>query len=154
MKTSFYIILFITITIPSFAQIDYSDFKTRSGLSCGIPDSTTIVNSQRILDSLESFEIINGKAEYLYDHGWTYYLSYMKWKNASDLQRAVGYWEEGWSDHQDLVALWNLGSAYRPLGECEKALDYTELYLKNVPDSVKVDYKQVYYRYKFCRGKE
>lgn len=62
MKISFSIVLFITISIPSFAQIDYSDFKTRSGLSCGIPDSTTIVNSQRILDSLESFEIINGKA--------------------------------------------------------------------------------------------
>ena len=105
------------------------------------------------MDSLQAFEITDGGMEYLYDYAWVYYMRYMKWKNLDDLQVAAETWEKGWSDYQDLHALKNL-SVYRVLGDCKKSLDYTELYLENVPDSIPVDYKQIYYQYKFCRGKE
>ena len=77
----------------------------------------------------------------------------MKWKKLDDLKIAAETWERGWNEHQDLIALHSLW-VYRVLGDCKKSLDYTELYLKNVPDSVEVDYKAIYRRYKYCRGKE
>ncbi|WP_417590289.1 hypothetical protein [Owenweeksia hongkongensis] len=154
MKISFSLFLFITISLHSFSQVDYIDFKERYSLSCGVPGSAIIVKNQILIDSLQPFEITNDEMKYLYDYGWVYKMRYMKWKNIDDLRIAVSSFEAGWKQYQDLTALWNLGTLYRPLGDCEKALDYTELYLEKVSGSVQVDYKQIYYRYKYCRGKE
>lgn len=155
MKQSIAILIFLlTLTFSAHAQVDYIKYKYQYNLSCGIPDSTVIVRNQVLVDSLESMEIINGRKEYLYDYGWVYYMRYVKWKDLDDLKKATSSFEKGWTEYKDLSALWNLGVVYRVLGNCKKALDMTELYLKEVPDSISVDYKQVYYRYKNCRDKE
>lgn len=148
-------LLFSIFTLPLLAlsQVNYLEFKERYSLTCVVPDSMVIVKNQEIMDSLHPFEITNGEKEYLYDYAWVYYMRYMKWKKLDDLKIAAETWERGWNEHQDLIALHSLW-VYRVLGDCKKSLDYTELYLENVPDSVEVDYKAIYRRYKYCRGKE
>ena len=151
--TTTIVIFLLTLTFSAYSQVDYIEYKDRYNLSCRIPDSSVIVRNQQLVDSLENVEITNGKQQYLYDHGWVYYMRYIKWKELDDLKKAAASFEEGWTRHNDLTALWNLGTIYRALDNCEKALDMTELFIKSVPDSIPVDYKQVYYRYKNCRNK-
>ncbi|MBL7940183.1 MAG: hypothetical protein JNL43_12545 [Flavobacteriales bacterium] len=61
--------------------------------------------------------------------------------------------EACWSEFGSVNCLWDLGTKYRLAGDCTKALDATELYMTMV-DPEEVDLRQVYLRYKFCRGKE
>ena len=138
-------------TFSAFSQIDYNEYREYFNLSCGIPDSTVIIQNQQLVDSLKSMKIVAGEQEYLYDHGWTYYLRYLKWKDDDDLKKAASSFERGWKEYNDLTALWNLGTIYRALGNCNRSLDMTELYIKEAPDSIPIDYKQVYFRYKNCR---
>ncbi|WP_417610887.1 hypothetical protein [Owenweeksia hongkongensis] len=78
MKISFSLFLFITISLHSFSQVDYIDFKERYSLSCGVPDSAIIVKNQILMDSLQPFEITNDEMKYLYDYGWVYKMRYIK----------------------------------------------------------------------------
>jgi tetratricopeptide (TPR) repeat protein len=142
------------LTLGSYAQIDYLEYKKKYNLSCGTPDSTLIVENQNLLEALKYSEISEGKQQFLYDYGWVYYMRYLKWKEQSDLETAASSFDKGWEDFNDLNALWNLGTIYRKLDNCPKALSSTETYLENVPDSINVNYKQVYYRYKLCCGSE
>jgi hypothetical protein len=150
-QTTTTLILLLTVTLSAYSQVDYIEYKDRYNLSCGIPDSSVIVRNQQLVDSLQNLKITNGQKEYLYDHGWVYYIRYLKWKDLTDLKISASSFDKGWNQYQDLDALWNLGGINGILGNCEKSLDLTELYLQEIPDSIDVDYKQVYYRYKFCR---
>lgn len=152
MKHSLLTLLFLTGFVPIvYSQVDYLEFKDQYNLSCHIPDSSVIVRNQHLVDSLHTLKIIRGEKEFLYDHGWVYYVRYLKWKDLQDLEKAALSFEKGWTEHQDLAALWGLGGISRTLGNCEKALDLTDLYIDEIPDTVKVDYRQVYTRYKYCR---
>lgn len=151
-KSTTTLALLLVFTFSAYSQVDYLEYKERYSLSCGIPDSSVIVRNQTLVDSLENVEIKNGKQQYLYDHGWVYYMRYIKWKEIDDLKKAAASFEECWKEHGNLPALWNLGTIYRALGDCDKALNLTELYIKSSPDSIPIDYKQVYYRYKNCRS--
>jgi tetratricopeptide (TPR) repeat protein len=153
-RTTITLLLLVALTFSGYSQVDYIEYKERYNLSCGIPDSSVIVRNQQLVDSLENVEIIEGRQQYLYDHGWVYYIRYLKWKELGDLEKAATSFESGWAEYHDLTALWNLGLIYRVLGKCDKALDMTDLYVNTVPDSIPVDYQQVYYRYKHCRNKE
>lgn len=153
MKKLLLVIIF-SLPVFGFSQVDYLEFKERYNLSCRVPDSAVIVENQHLMDSLSNYEISNGAEDFYYDHAWVYYMRYMKWKNIDDLQKAANIWEIAWTRYKCLPCLKSLGSIYRHLGNCSKSLDYTELYLKEVPDSIPVDYKQMYLRYKYCRGKE
>jgi len=144
------LLLLLSLTYSAQSQIDYLDYKERYNLSCGIPDSSEIVRNQLLVDSLDNLEIGNGRQQYLYDHGWVYYMRYIKWKEKNDLEIAATNFENGWEEYQDLNSLWNLGTIYKALGDCDKALKMTDLYIDSIPDSVTVDYKKVYYRYKYC----
>jgi hypothetical protein len=148
------IVILVSSSLPGFSQVDYLTLKHKYSLSCASYDSVSVVKNQLIMDSLQSIEITNGKKQYLYDHGWVYYIRFAKWNNKEDAEIAAMSFEKGWNDHQDINALWNLGLIYRLLDKCTKSLDMTELYLQEAPDSTDVDYQQIYYRYKFCRGKE
>lgn len=149
-------LLFSIFTLPLFAlsQVDYLEFKEGYSLTCVVPDSMVIVKNQHLMDSLSSYDITNGVQAFYYDHAWVYYMRYIKWKDKDDLQTAANIWENGWLNHNCLHCLESTASALRYLNNCSKSLDYTELYLENVPDSVEVDYKAIYRRYKYCRGKE
>lgn len=153
-RTTITLFLIVALTFSGYSQVDYLEYKKRYNLSCGIPDSSVIVRNQQLVDSLDNVEITQGKQQYLYDHGWVYYMRYIKWKDIGDLEKAASSFESGWTEFNDIYALWNLGGIYRPLGDCNKALDMTDLYINSVPDSIAVDYQQVYYRYKYCRDKE
>lgn len=146
----FFVILLTAMSNSAFSQVDYSELKSRYEISCGIPDSAQIVETFNFLDSLKSFEISVGEKEFLYDYGWVHYMKYLKWKNLGDLKIAATSFEKSWKEFQDIAALWNLGGIYRVLGECDKAIETTELYIEKMPDKSLIDYKQVYYRYKFC----
>jgi len=141
----------IDLNTGTTTGIDYLAFKKASGLKL-IPDSIKILQGQFILDSLADFEIINGQKEFCYDRGWTYYCSFIKWKKLSDGEMAQQYWERGWRDFQDPLALWNLANAAKILGNCKKALDLTEEYVRLFPEDAKNQYDQLYFRYKNCRG--
>jgi hypothetical protein len=147
-------ILLSSLPFAALAQVDYLEYKHKYDLSCGSADSSVIARNQVLVDSLQSFAIVNGEKQYLYDYGWVYYMKYTKWQHLDDARTAASSFEKGWEQHKDLNALWNLGGLYRVLGDCGKSLDITELYLQEAPDSTDVDYQQIYYRYKFCRGKE
>ena len=148
------LVFLLTLSYLACSQVDYLEYKDRYNLSCGIPDSAVIARNQQLVDSLQHMKISSGKKVFLYDHGWVYYMRYIKWKNLDDLRVAAVSFEKGWTEHNDLNALWNLGTIYRALENCDKALDMTDLYINSVPDSIPVDYKQVYYRYKYCRIKK
>jgi hypothetical protein len=155
MKETFQITcILLILPLLAASQVDYLDYKKKYNLSCGTPDSALIVENQNLLEALNYEEISHGKQQFLYDHGWVYYMRYVKWKNQEDLKIASASFEKGWDDFKDINALWNLGTVYRKLDDCPKALRTTELYLENIPDSVDVDYKQIYYRYKLCCGNE
>ncbi len=155
MKRKTTILIFLSVlTLSAFPQVDYIEFKNQYSLTCAVPDSAVVVRNQILLDSIQSVEIVNGEKEYLYDFGWVYYMRYLKWSDMNDLKISASSFERGWHEFKDLSALWNLSGIYRTLGDCTKSLDLTETYLQEVPDTISVDYKQVYYRYKFCRNKE
>jgi hypothetical protein len=144
----------LLLSLSSLAQVNYLDYKARYNLSCGTPDSIEITRNQVLIDSLEGSTFSEGEKEYRYDLGWVYYMRYVKWKEKVDLTKSMVAFEKGWEDFSDLTALWNLGTIYEQFGDCKKALDATELYLKEIPEEKKPDYQQIYYRYKSCRGKE
>ncbi len=145
--------IFLFLSLQSFGQIDYTKLRDQYSVSCGKIDSTELLKNQTFLDSLSQFEIIKGEDKFLYDYAWTYYRRYLLWRHEKDLEISIEYNQKCWSKHQDIKALWNLGSNYRIFGDCDKALEFTELYiseLKKIDESL-IDYQQIYYRYKFCR---
>jgi len=154
MKFILSVILFKGSLLSAYSQVDYHEFKERYNLSCRVPDSAIIVGNQQLMDSLSSLEVVSGAEEFYYDHAWVYYMRYMKWKNKTDLQKAADIWEEGWQEYDCLHCLKSIAGIYRHLDDCTKALDLTELYLEEVPDTDEVDYKEIYMRYRRCRGKE
>lgn len=145
--------IFLFLSLKSFGQIDYTKLRGQYSVSCGKIDSTELINNQIFLDSLSQFEIINGEDKFLYDYAWTYYRRYLLWRQEKDLEMSIKYNQKCWDQYHDIKALWNLGSNYKILGDCDRALDLTELYITelNKIDKSLIDYQQIYYRYKFCR---
>jgi len=142
------------INNSAFSQVNYFDFKDRYDLSCGLPDSTHILANQHLVDSLYGLIINIGEKEFLYDHGWVYFMRYQEWRDIQDLKVSVSSFEKSWAQFQDLSALWNLGSIYKELGDCRKALDFTELFVNEAKGKKEIDYQQLYFRFKNCRNKE
>jgi hypothetical protein len=134
------------------AQVDYDKLRHRFTLSCGIPDSLTLVAQQTFVDSVASCKITRGEAEFLTDRGWVYYMRYVRWSLNDDLIMATRIYETSWQKFQTLSSLWALGTLYRQSGECERSLAATEQYLELAEPSI-IDYQQIYLRYKFCCGK-
>jgi hypothetical protein len=150
MKQITSITFFLCIAIAGSAQVDYLEYKKRYSLSCGIPDSAEVARNKQLVDSLNGVEISKGVKEYLYDLGWTYYMRYLLYKEEDDIRKAHGSFLKGWKEHEDINALWNLGTTFSQLDDCSRAIEFTELYLENLPEGKTPDYQQVYYRYKFC----
>lgn len=149
-KQTLLLLLLIGLTYSAQGQIDYLDYKERYYLSCGTPDSSEVVRNQLLVDSLDNFEIVNGRQQFLYDRGWVYYLRYLKWKDKKDLEIAATCYEQGWIEYQDLSALWNLVVIFKALGDCEKAIKMVDLYIDTIPENKTVDYQSIYYIYKNC----
>ena len=119
-------------------------------------DSIELVRNQQFLDSVAQFEIIQGEEKFLYDVGMTYYKVYLKWKKQEDLLNSKKANQMCWEKYRNHMALWNLGTNYGLLNDCDKKIELTELFLNYMIENGLEDYisyKQVYYRYKFCRNK-
>ncbi len=153
MKNTLTLVTCLFISITALGQINYLKLRANYTASCGKMDSLELRANQLFVDSIAQFDIINGEEEFLYDYAWTYYHRYLKWKKEEDLEICIKYNEQCWKHYKNLSALWNLGSNYRSIGNCDKSLELTELYIieMNKIDKTLIDYKQIYYRYKFCR---
>ena len=138
-----------------FSQIDYLELRDQYTLSCHKSDSIELIQNKRFLDSLTEYKITNGEEKFLYDYGMTYYTIYLKWKSIDALLKSTEANQKCWEEYQNYNALENLGMNYGILGDCDKKLELTELYIKemikNELDEY-IDYKEIYYRYKTCRN--
>lgn len=147
--------LLLTLT-NLFGQIDYLEVKDQIRASCGKISSEDILGDKAFIDSLMQFEIIKGEDKFLYDAGMTYYVMYLKWKNKEDIVKSIEFNQKCWDKYHNLRSLWNLGTNYGILENCEKKIELTELYINEMKkDSLEkfIDYQQIYFRYKFCRNK-
>jgi hypothetical protein len=125
-------------------------------LTCRSSDSTELVRNQQFLDSIAQFQFINGEEQFLYDLGMAYYKIYNRWQIREDLLKSIEANERCWEEYNNPMALWNLGTNYGQLNNCEKQLELTERYInymKNNELEEYISFEQVYYRYKFCRNK-
>lgn len=154
MKKFLLVLLISFLCSNLFSQIDYMEVRDQFTVSCGNIDSTELVRNRNLLDSISQFEIINGEEQFLYDLGMTYYKVYLKWKNKEDNLKSAEANQKCWDKYQNTKALWNLGTNYGISQNCNKELELTELYVKHMKEKDLeefISYKQVYYRYKFCR---
>jgi len=136
------------------SQVDYIDFKQKYSLNCGPADSAGLIALQRQLDSLNNFEINRGEESFLYDYGMVYYQRIMRWQKPEDFEMAAELFEKGWNKYGDINAAWNLGVIYLFSGNCDGCLEFTERYLDAIPDTLEVDYEEIYLRYKYCCTRE
>lgn len=139
--------------LSTIAQLDYLPVHERQPLSCGIPDSSSLVGMQQTIDSVTAVGVTNGRKEFLRDRAMVYYFRFLKWKVPADLAGSIADSEACWTEFASTSCLWDLGDKYRLAGDCTKALNATELYLTKV-DADNVDFRQIHLRYKFCRGSE
>jgi len=152
MKETTLVILFISLSIAGFSQVDYLEIENQLQRSCGVPDSITLIQNQTFLDSIIQLEIINGKEKLLRDIGMLYYKRYLKWKDLADIEKSKDYHTQNWDSYESTLSLWNLASCYKILGDCSEQLRLTELYIKVMKEKEEfISYKQVYLRYKFCK---
>ena len=153
MKKTIQIILFSILSTAGFTQVDYLAVESHLQRSCGIPDSITLIQNQLFLDSVIQLQIVNGKEKLLRDIGMVYFKKYLKWKDKADIEKSIYYHLQGWEVYESTTSLWNLGDCYKILGDCSEHLKLTELYIKKMIEKEQeefINYKQVYFRYKFC----
>lgn len=148
-------LLLLSLSTVVFSQVNYLQLRDHFTVTCGKIDSTDLVKNKQFLDSLAHFEIIEGEEQFLYDIGFTYYRMYGKTHNESDLLLSSKYNQACWDKFQNPYALWNLGMNCSALGECEKSIELTELYITTMKEQKQeeyIDYQQVYLMYKHCRN--
>lgn len=66
MKKTAQIILFLLLSNLGFSQVDYLEIENQLQRSCGVPDSSTLIENQIFLDSIIQLEVTNGKEKLLY----------------------------------------------------------------------------------------
>ena len=134
-----------------YAQVDYTKFIGVAPLSCVRIDSAMVINSQRLLDSLNQFEITKGRYEFFYKLGMTYYLRYGIWGDPKDLDTSIKYQEIGFSEFKTSDFAWNLAGNYARMKNCSKSLVFVNLYIElRTKEKLPIDYEQIYYISKFC----
>jgi hypothetical protein len=148
-------ILLLFISETAFSQVDYEALRDKHyTLSCGAIDSVDLIRNQVFVDSLLHEDLGVQRERFLNDYSMVYYTRYLKWKDLGDIRISLKYTKECWETYQNTKALWGLGHSYGILGDCDKELELTELYVKTMKENGNeefISYKQVYYRYKFCR---
>jgi hypothetical protein len=151
-----YILLFILFPfIKLIGQVNYLEVKEKLKASCGEVYLKDLFKDKALVDSIMQFEIIVGEEKFLYDAGMIYYLMYLKGKNKEDIIKSTEFNQKCWDKYGNLNALWNLGSNYGILQDCDKKIELTERYISEMKkDSLEefIDYQQIYLRYKSCRN--
>lgn len=150
MPRTILIMLIMICTQSISGQVDYKEYKKRFPLTCTKFDSASVIKSQILLDSLNQFDIDEGRNLFLFDIGMTYYFRYGKWKDQDDLKKSLGFFEVGFKEFNNSDFAWNLTMYWR-LGDCEKALEYLNQYLElRKKEGIEIDYEQVYYVQRNC----
>ncbi|MEQ9063726.1 MAG: hypothetical protein RIE58_06095 [Vicingaceae bacterium] len=144
----FCLLIFVASNVIS--QVDYNEFKKKFPLTCTKFDDESVLESQRVLDSLNQYEITGGRELFLNNYATTYYFRYGKWGSIEDLKMAIEYYEKGYKEFNTSGFAWSL-TLYEKLGECEKALKYLDIYLElRKKEGIEIDYEQVYYVQRNC----
>lgn len=144
------VIILLAVCPNLFSQVDYNEFIKKVPLSCTKNDSASIIRSQRVLDSLNQFEITSGKETFNRHYALMYGFRYWTWYNNEDMEKSMQYYEKNWIEFKDLEALSNL-RGYAVIGDCEKAIHFYELYNKElIEHNMEVDYRIGYLLYRNC----
>lgn len=134
----------VTLSKQLDAQVNYLEYMSKNMLTCTRTDSTTVMESKHLLDSLSAYEITDGLKEFYYDCGMTYYVCYAFWKNPEHMQKSIEMNTKCWEEYKLSSSVWNLIISHTSLGDCDKAEEYLDLYLEHVEDTeIVVDYHQI-----------
>ncbi len=138
-------------SLSAKTQIDYIQLSEELNIEC----SDNLLDAKHLSDSLSNFKIGNGKEQFLYDRGMTYYKLFGKDKKQDDFQTAKTAFESCWNEFQNLTAMWNLALLEYFNNNCEQALQNIDLFIDSMPeDSVdRYMYKEAYELYKDCKKK-
>lgn len=153
MRATLVILLFLALPKGAWSQVDYGAFEHRFTLNCGRPDSLNLVQNKRFIDSLSTVGVSANEEQFLRDRSMLSYQFYLLWKNEVDLIKAKDDALVCWERFKNTPCLWDLGTMYRVLGDCDRAILYTDRYIQEVPEE-RINFKQVYLRYKLCRDAE
>ena len=155
MKRYTLLLLFCTFLLQASAQISYTEFKEKFPLTCTRFDSASVIEAQHLLDSLNQYEVSEGRDRFLYDYGMTYYFRWGKWKQQDDLDQSIKCFQEGYDAYQGSGFAWQLAFLYKQDHQCDRALDYARLYARHSKEEeIEIRYQQLYYIYRDCCGAE
>jgi hypothetical protein len=148
------LLAFLFVTMNNItAQVNYFDYRSQKETSCSGNDDISVLNTKKLLDSLYSIGIAEGKEQFYYDYSMVYFLSYFKWKDENDLESFLTFSHKCWEEFENVNALWNLMLVYSQIERCEDYKLHLDLYMK-VMDTRKrrklIDHDQIAESNKKC----
>lgn len=151
-----YLTALLLLLMPAIglAQVHYPEVSHRYMASCGPTDIATIEKNIAFLDSLAGVGVGEGREQFLYDRGFSHYMRFAHSNDTADMRLAIDLHLEAWEGYSNLAALWNVGSFYFNLRECDEMRRYSEAFLEaaKTEEDFPVAFDELFYRYRFCCG--